>query len=91
MKRVRDIMPTLRAAMAAAQSGTPGRWFWVGQWLGPRVWALRRHSRLSVFPALTGPVFVELPIDVLYPYFMVQKQIVSTTQPKNIMGQIVFW
>nr|KAF6401235.1 ilvB acetolactate synthase like [Rousettus aegyptiacus] len=61
VKRVRDIMPTLRAAMAAAQSGTP------------------------------GPVFVELPIDVLYPYFMVQKQIVSTTQPKNIMGQIVFW
>lgn len=61
VKRVRDIMPTLRAAMAAAQSGTP------------------------------GPVFVELPIDVLYPYFMVQKEIVSTTQPKNIMGQIVFW
>lgn len=26
VQRVRDIIPTLRAAMAAAQSGTPGRW-----------------------------------------------------------------
>ncbi|ELK02926.1 acetolactate synthase-like protein [Pteropus alecto] len=61
VKRVRDIMPTLRAAMAAAQSGTP------------------------------GPVFVELPIDVLYPYFMVQKEISSTRQPKDIMGRVVSW
>ena len=26
VRRVRDIMPTLRTAMAVAQSGTPGRW-----------------------------------------------------------------
>ncbi|KAK1342585.1 hypothetical protein QTO34_015351 [Cnephaeus nilssonii] len=59
--RVRDIMPTLRTAMAAAQSGTP------------------------------GPVFVELPIDVLYPYFMVQKEMVPAKPPKGLMGRAVYW
>ncbi|XP_075404465.1 2-hydroxyacyl-CoA lyase 2 [Tenrec ecaudatus] len=61
VRRVRDIMPTLRAAMAAAQSGTP------------------------------GPVFVELPIDVLYPYFMVQKEMVPAKPPKGLMGRGVTW
>lgn len=84
-------MPTLRAAMAAAQSGTPGRWFGAGQWSGPRIWGLRRHSRLSIFLARVGPVFVELPIDVLYPYFMVQKEMIPTRQPKDIVGRVVSW
>ncbi|XP_048954296.1 2-hydroxyacyl-CoA lyase 2 isoform X1 [Canis lupus baileyi] len=61
VRRVRDIVPTLRLAMAAAQSGTP------------------------------GPVFVELPIDVLYPYFMVQKEMVPTKPPKGLMGRVVSW
>ncbi|KAK2087542.1 hypothetical protein P7K49_033449 [Saguinus oedipus] len=61
VRRVRDIVPTLRAAMAAAQSGTP------------------------------GPVFVELPIDVLYPYFMVQKEMVPAKPPKGLVGQAVSW
>ncbi|XP_038596395.1 LOW QUALITY PROTEIN: 2-hydroxyacyl-CoA lyase 2 [Tachyglossus aculeatus] len=61
VRRVRDIIPTLRAALAAAQSGTP------------------------------GPVFVELPIDVLYPYFMVKKEVMPTHPPKNLMGQLVSW
>ncbi|XP_027951090.1 acetolactate synthase-like protein isoform X1 [Eumetopias jubatus] len=61
VRRVRDIVPTLRAAMAAAQSGTP------------------------------GPVFVELPIDVLYPYFMVQKEVVPANPPKDLMGRLVSW
>ncbi|XP_036096173.1 2-hydroxyacyl-CoA lyase 2 isoform X3 [Molossus molossus] len=59
--RVRDIIPTLRTAMAIAQSGTP------------------------------GPVFVELPIDVLYPYFMVQKEMVPPIRPKGLMGRGVSW
>ncbi|XP_055975487.1 2-hydroxyacyl-CoA lyase 2 [Sorex fumeus] len=59
--RVRDIVPTLRAALAAAQSGTP------------------------------GPVFVELPIDVLYPYFLVRREMVPSKPPKDLMGHLVFW
>uniref|UniRef100_A0A2I2Z742 2-hydroxyacyl-CoA lyase 2 n=1 Tax=Gorilla gorilla gorilla TaxID=9595 RepID=A0A2I2Z742_GORGO len=61
VRRVRDIVPTLRAAMAAAQSGTP------------------------------GPVFVELPVDVLYPYFMVQKEMVPAKPPKGLVGRVVSW
>lgn len=61
VRMVRDIVPTLRAAMAAAQSGTP------------------------------GPVFVELPLDVLYPYFMVEKEMIPATLPKGLMGRVVFW
>ncbi|XP_040593379.1 2-hydroxyacyl-CoA lyase 2 isoform X4 [Mesocricetus auratus] len=61
VRTVRDIVPTLRAAMAAAQSGTP------------------------------GPVFVELPLDVLYPYFMVEKEMVPAQLPKGLMGRVVFW
>eukprot|EP00051_Salpingoeca_urceolata_P001093 m.38563 g.38563 ORF g.38563 m.38563 type:complete len:634 (-) comp11191_c0_seq3:338-2239(-) len=48
--RVKDIVPTLRKAFAAAQSGVP------------------------------GPVFVELPIDALYPYATVEK---VTVPPKK--------
>ncbi|KAB0386134.1 2-hydroxyacyl-CoA lyase 2 [Muntiacus reevesi] len=61
VRRVRDIIPTLRAAMAAAQSGTP------------------------------GPVFVELPIDVLYPYFMVQKEMMPAKPPKGLVDRAVHW
>ncbi|KAM9099666.1 acetolactate synthase-like protein [Sarcophilus harrisii] len=61
VRRVRDIIPTLRAALAAAQSGTP------------------------------GPVFVELPIDVLYPYFLVQRELMPSKAPQSLMGKLVSW
>ncbi|XP_007956771.1 2-hydroxyacyl-CoA lyase 2 [Orycteropus afer afer] len=61
VRRVRDIVPTLRTAMAAAQSGTP------------------------------GPVFVELPIDVLYPYFMVQKEMLPAKPSKGFLAWGVTW
>ncbi|XP_051827974.1 2-hydroxyacyl-CoA lyase 2 [Antechinus flavipes] len=61
VRRVRDIIPTLRAALAAAQSGTP------------------------------GPVFVELPIDVLYPYFLVQREVMPSKAPQSLMGKLVSW
>ncbi|XP_076978020.1 2-hydroxyacyl-CoA lyase 2 isoform X1 [Tamandua tetradactyla] len=61
VRRVRDIVPTLRSAMAAAQSGTP------------------------------GPVFVELPLDVLYPYFMVQREMVPAKPPKGLIARGVSW
>ncbi|XP_075857611.1 2-hydroxyacyl-CoA lyase 2 [Microcebus murinus] len=61
VQRVRDIVPTLRAAMAAAQSGTP------------------------------GPVFVELPIDLLYPYFMVQKEMTPAKPAKGLIARGTSW
>uniref|UniRef100_A0A915BLG6 2-hydroxyacyl-CoA lyase 2 n=2 Tax=Parascaris univalens TaxID=6257 RepID=A0A915BLG6_PARUN len=51
--RLRDIVPTMRAAICAAQSGTP------------------------------GPVFVEFPVDVLYPYQLVAKEAGFLQKPKN--------
>lgn len=51
--RLRDIVPTMRAAICAAQSGTP------------------------------GPVFVEFPVDVLYPYQLVAKEAGFMQRPKN--------
>ncbi|XP_005095679.1 2-hydroxyacyl-CoA lyase 2 [Aplysia californica] len=60
--RVRDIVPTLRKALHAAQSGTP------------------------------GPVFVEFPIDVLYPYSLVKKEVGIKEQGPTSLGQkVVNW
>ncbi|XP_069653660.1 2-hydroxyacyl-CoA lyase 2 [Haliaeetus albicilla] len=58
---VRDIVPTLRKAIATAQSGTP------------------------------GPVFVELPIDVLYPFHVVEKEISGTKNARGLQGKVVQW
>lgn len=39
-----------------------------------------------------GPVFVELPIDVLYPYPIISKEVVSSGKGgKGIIGKIVEW
>lgn len=54
IKRVGDIVPTLRKAIQIAQSGTP------------------------------GPVFVEFPIDVLYPYEAVLKEAGLSKNPRGI-------
>ncbi|XP_050195075.1 2-hydroxyacyl-CoA lyase 2, partial [Myiozetetes cayanensis] len=58
---VRDIVPTLRGAIATAQSGTP------------------------------GPVFVELPIDVLYPFHVVQKELGGARSPRGLRGKVLNW
>lgn len=79
--------------MAAAQSGTPGRWrreLDSNKALGFRGYN-SRHHRLGVFLSPAGPVFVELPLDVLYPYFMVEKEMVPAKPPKGLMGRVVFW
>lgn len=55
VRRIRDIVPTLKEAIRVAQSGTP------------------------------GPVFVELPIDTLYPYKLVMKEIVSADKPAKTL------
>ncbi|XP_070200493.1 2-hydroxyacyl-CoA lyase 2-like isoform X2 [Littorina saxatilis] len=57
---VREIVPTLRKALQAAQSGTP------------------------------GPVFVEFPIDTLYPYPLVKREIgMKDKGPTSFMQKIV--
>uniref|UniRef100_A0A8C8B637 IlvB acetolactate synthase like n=1 Tax=Otus sunia TaxID=257818 RepID=A0A8C8B637_9STRI len=61
VRAVRDIVPTLRKAIATAQSGTP------------------------------GPVFVELPIDVLYPFHVVEKEIGGTKSSRGLRGKAVQW
>lgn len=61
VRTVREIVPTLREALAAAQSGTP------------------------------GPVFIELPIDTLYPFHLVSKEFGVKNPPKGLVGKIVSW
>uniref|UniRef100_A0A8C6KVI3 2-hydroxyacyl-CoA lyase 2 n=1 Tax=Nothobranchius furzeri TaxID=105023 RepID=A0A8C6KVI3_NOTFU len=61
IRTVREIVPTLRKALAIAQSGTP------------------------------GPVFIEFPIDTLYPYHLVAKEFAVKNPPKGLMGKVVSW
>ncbi|XP_027010791.2 2-hydroxyacyl-CoA lyase 2 [Tachysurus fulvidraco] len=61
VRRVREIVPTVRRALAVAQSDTP------------------------------GPVFIEFPIDTLYPYHLVEKEFSPKSSPKGIMGNIIAW
>ena len=61
VRSVRDIVPTLRTALAEAQSGTP------------------------------GPVFVEFPIDTLYPYEMVAKEVGAKPEAKGLVQSVVNW
>lgn len=86
-------MPTLRAAMVAAQSGTPGRWWGGGLGGGQALRPGSREAWQAQYPPCpsTGPVFVELPIDVLYPYFIVQKEMVPAKPPKGLVARMVTW
>ncbi|XP_037533697.1 2-hydroxyacyl-CoA lyase 2 [Nematolebias whitei] len=61
IRTVREIVPTLRKALAIAQSGTP------------------------------GPVFIEFPIDTLYPYHLVSQEFAVKNPPKGLMGKFVSW
>lgn len=61
IRTVREIVPTVKKALAIAQSGTP------------------------------GPVFIEFPIDTLYPFHLVSKEFVVKNPPKGLMGKIVSW
>ncbi|XP_025905901.1 acetolactate synthase-like protein [Nothoprocta perdicaria] len=61
VRAVRDIVPALREAIAAAQSGTP------------------------------GPVFVELPLDVLYPFHVVQKELGQAGGSGGLRRRLVDW
>ncbi|XP_022703452.1 acetolactate synthase-like protein isoform X1 [Varroa jacobsoni] len=50
--------------------------------------------RLAIQTAMSdtpGPVFVELPLDVLYPYNLVKQEVGMKNEPKNFGQQIVKW
>uniref|UniRef100_A0A6J0TM58 2-hydroxyacyl-CoA lyase 2 n=1 Tax=Pogona vitticeps TaxID=103695 RepID=A0A6J0TM58_9SAUR len=38
-----------------------------------------------------GPVFVEFPLDVLYPYHLVEREVLKSDASKSLMGKIVNW
>lgn len=38
-----------------------------------------------------GPVFVELPIDVLYPYALVQRELGTRGMGKGVVGKMIDW
>lgn len=38
-----------------------------------------------------GPVFVEFPIDVLYPFAMVNKEVLGASKPKGLQATAVHW
>uniref|UniRef100_A0A8C0YJ71 2-hydroxyacyl-CoA lyase 2 n=1 Tax=Cyprinus carpio carpio TaxID=630221 RepID=A0A8C0YJ71_CYPCA len=61
VRTVREIVPTVRKALAIAQSGTP------------------------------GPVFIEFPIDTLYPYHVVEKESAPKNTSKSLFGKIMAW
>uniref|UniRef100_A0A7N6BYX8 2-hydroxyacyl-CoA lyase 2 n=1 Tax=Anabas testudineus TaxID=64144 RepID=A0A7N6BYX8_ANATE len=55
-----------------------------------------RHEATAVFAAdavsgTPGPVFIEFPIDTLYPYHVVSKEFAVKNPPKGLMGKIVSW
>ncbi|KAM9317985.1 2-hydroxyacyl-CoA lyase 2 [Pholidichthys leucotaenia] len=61
IRTVKEIIPTMKKALAIAQSGTP------------------------------GPVFIEFPIDTLYPFHLVSNEFIVKNPPKGLMGKIVAW
>ncbi|XP_054858126.1 2-hydroxyacyl-CoA lyase 2 [Eublepharis macularius] len=38
-----------------------------------------------------GPVFVEFPLDVLYPYHLVKREMLKAEAPKGLVGKLVNW
>ncbi|XP_069750538.1 2-hydroxyacyl-CoA lyase 2 isoform X2 [Narcine bancroftii] len=38
-----------------------------------------------------GPVFVEFPLDVLYPYYLVQREVIPKNAPKGLVGKAINW
>uniref|UniRef100_A0A8C5EH97 2-hydroxyacyl-CoA lyase 2 n=1 Tax=Gouania willdenowi TaxID=441366 RepID=A0A8C5EH97_GOUWI len=61
IRTIREIVPTVRNALAIAQSGTP------------------------------GPVFIEFPLDTLYPFHLVSKEFIPKSPPKGLMGNLIAW
>ncbi|XP_065715309.1 2-hydroxyacyl-CoA lyase 2 isoform X3 [Patagioenas fasciata] len=50
-----------------------------------------RQAMATARSGTPGPVFVELPIDVLYPFHVVEKEIGATRTPRGLRGMLVTW
>ena len=50
------------------------------------------RQRFKLINLLLGPVFVEFPIDTLYPYPIVKKEVgMKESGPQSLMQKIVNW
>ncbi|XP_042305801.1 2-hydroxyacyl-CoA lyase 2 [Sceloporus undulatus] len=38
-----------------------------------------------------GPVFVEFPLDVLYPYHLIERELIKKTSSKGLVGKFINW
>ncbi|KAM6996567.1 2-hydroxyacyl-CoA lyase 2 [Passerculus sandwichensis] len=50
-----------------------------------------RRAFATAMEGTPGPVFVELPIDVLYPFHVVQKELGGSKTPRGLRGKLVQW
>ncbi|POI19263.1 hypothetical protein CIB84_016993 [Bambusicola thoracicus] len=50
-----------------------------------------RHAIATAQSGTPGPVFVELPIDVLYPFHLVEKEVGGPKSPRGLRGKLVQW
>ena len=65
---VRDLKDILRKAIQVSLSGTPGR---------NKFWVSELSLKAYILFSFAGPVFVELPINILYPYNVVSQELNS--------------
>lgn len=78
---VRDIGPILKNAIQVAQSNTPGMF----------------QNNCNFFKEIlmglsfSGPVFVEFPIDVLYPYELVKREVGAKSEGRGLINKVINW
>lgn len=80
---VRDIAPILRRALQIAQSDTPGN---------AKIYTYQNRTvDFTCFLCRIGPVFVEMPIDVLYAYDLVKREVGAKSEGGGLVKNIVNW
>lgn len=77
---VRDIGPILKKAIQVAQSNTPGT-----------ISVEIKFSTEITVGFFSGPVFVEFPIDVLYPYELVKREVGAKNEGRGLINKVVNW